>query len=318
MDVSVVIPTRDRPDLLALTLRTVLWQECVETEILVVDDGDEPATAELVRQVGNPRLRLLRNSGPRGVSGARNTGIAAAHGQWIAFLDDDDLWAPRKLNAQLATAETAGAAWVYGGDVTVDEELHVIAGGPPPAPKTVLADLRRHNAVPAGASNVVVRRDLLDAVGRFDPQLRTSEDWDVWMRLAAKSEPACVPKPLVALRTHGRMASRRIQQVFADIDTVSRRHGIEVDWARHERWAAWMCLEDGKTGGALRHYARAILAGDLTSLGRATVAAIYPRVAHRRTIHRDDWANGAQQWLDELRRTPSGDDPHAYEREQWR
>jgi glycosyltransferase involved in cell wall biosynthesis len=191
------------------------------------------------------------------VSGARNTGIAAAHGQWIAFLDDDDLWAPRKLHAQLATAETSGAAWVYAGDVTVDEQLRVISGAPPPAPETVVAELRRHNAVPAGASNVVVRRDLLGAVGTFDPQLRTSEDWDLWLRLAAKSEPACVRKPLVALRTHGRMASRRVKQVLDDIDIVSRRYNIEVDWARHQRWAAWMCLEDGNRRGALRHYGRA-------------------------------------------------------------
>ena len=176
MDVTVVIPTRDRPDLLALTLQTALWQDGVQTEILVVDDGEDVGTAELVRQVGNSRVRLLRNSGPRGVSGARNTGIAAAHGQWIAFLDDDDLWSPRKLRTQLDMVEQSGAAWVYAGDVTVDEELRVIGGAPPPAPETVVTELRRHNAVPAGSSNVVVRRDVLDTVGRFDPHLRTSEE----------------------------------------------------------------------------------------------------------------------------------------------
>src|SRR4030095_13895210 len=181
MDVSVVIPTRDRPHLLALTLQTALCQECVQTEILVVDDGEEAGTVELVRPPGNNRVRRLRNSGPRGVSGARNTGIAAARGQWVAFLDDDDLWAPRKLAAQRAMAETSGAAWVYAGDATVDEELRVIGGAPPPQPTTVVTELRRHNAVPAGSSNVVVRRDVLDTVGRFDPQLRTSEDWDVWI-----------------------------------------------------------------------------------------------------------------------------------------
>ncbi len=69
MDVTVVIPTRDRPDLLALTLRTVLWQQSVQTEILVVDDGEEPGTAELVRQVGDSRVRLLRNSNPRESAG---------------------------------------------------------------------------------------------------------------------------------------------------------------------------------------------------------------------------------------------------------
>jgi glycosyltransferase involved in cell wall biosynthesis len=318
MEATVIIPTRDRPDLLALTLQTVLWQEGVETEILVVDDGTEPGTAELVRQVGDNRVRLLRNSGPRGVGGARNTGIAAAQGQWIAFLDDDDLWAPRKLAAQLAMAEGSGAAWVYAGDVTVDEELRVIGGAPPPAPKTVVTELQRHNAVPAGSSNVIVRRHVLDTVGRFDPQLRTSEDWDLWLRLAATSAPACVPQPLVALRTHRRMASRGVQQLLADIETVSRRHNIRVDRARHERWAAWMCLEEGHRGRALYHYTRAILAGNLASIGRAAVAVVYPQVARRRTVRMDDWAREAQRWLDALRQAASDGDSDVSERRQWK
>jgi glycosyltransferase involved in cell wall biosynthesis len=313
MDVTVVIPTRDRPDLLALTLQTVLWQESVQTEILVVDDGEEPGTAEVVRQVGDSRVRVLRNSDPHGVSGARNMGIAASRGDWIAFLDDDDLWAPRKLAAQLAMAETSGAAWVYAGDVTVDEELRVIGGAPPPSPKTVVTELRRHNAVPSGSSNVVVRRDVLDMVGRFDPQLRTSEDWDLWLRLAATGAPACVQQPLVALRTHRRMASRAVDQLLADVEILSRRHNIQVDRARHERWAAWMYLEDGHRGRALHHYTRAILAGNIGSIGRAAVAAVYPQVARRRTVRMDDWALEAERWLDALRRARSHVDGDASE-----
>jgi len=318
MDVSVVIPTRDRPDLLALTLQTVLRQEGVQAEILVVDDGEEPGTAELVRQVGDSRVRLIRNSDPHGVGRARNMGIAASRGAWIAFLDDDDLWAPRKLAAQLAMAETSGAGWVYAGDVTVNEDLEVVAGAPPPSPATVITDLRHHNAVPAGASNVVVRRDLLDAVGTFDPELRTSEDWDLWLRLAARSAPACVRQPLVALRTHRRMASRDVKQLLADVEIVARRHNIRVDRARHQRWAAWICLQDGHRGRALHHYAGAILAGDVASIGRAAVAALYPQIARRRTLRRDDWTVDAQRWLDDLRRAPSDADRNTSERQQWK
>ena len=318
MDVTVVIPTRDRPDLLALTLQTVLWQENVRAEILVVDDGEEPGTAELIRQVGDSRVRLLRNSDRHGVSGARNMGIAASRGEWIAFLDDDDLWAPGKLAAQLAMADTTGAAWVYAGDVTVDEELRVVAGAPPPSPTTVITDLRRHNAVPAGSSNVVVRRDLLDVVGTFDPELRTSEDWDLWLRLAARSAPACVRQPLVALRTHRRMASRDAKQLLADVEIIARRHNIRVDRARHERWAAWMCLEDGQRGRALHHYTCAVLAGDIASIGRAAVAAIYPQVARRRPVRTDDWAREAQRWLDTLPHVPSMVTTTQGVRQQWK
>ena len=140
----------------------------------------------------------------------------------------------------------------------------------------------------------------------------------MWLRLAATSAPACVQQPLVALRTHRRMASRGVQQLLADIEIVSRRHNIRVDRARHERWAAWMCLEDGHRGRALHHYTRAILAGDIASVGRAAVAAVYPQVARRRTVPMDDWALEAQRWLDALRRAPSHRDRNASERRQWK
>ena len=74
IDVSVVIPTRDRPELLALTLRTVLWQGDVNSEVLVVDDGTGSGTGEVLERLGDSRVHLLRNSGPPGVSGARNSG----------------------------------------------------------------------------------------------------------------------------------------------------------------------------------------------------------------------------------------------------
>jgi glycosyltransferase involved in cell wall biosynthesis len=244
MDVSVVIPTRDRPELLALTLRTALSQEHVNAELIVVDDGSESGTATLVRQLADSRIRLLPNTGPPGVSGARNRGIAAANGRWIAFLDDDDLWAPNKLAMQIAAATENNAGWVYAGDVTVDADLRVCSGAPPPPPDEVVADLRRHNAVPAGASNVAVRREVLERVGDFDTALRTSEDWDMWLRLAATGLPACVRRPLVALRTHGAMASRAFAQVLTDLEIIADRHGIPVDRAGHQRWAAWISLQN--------------------------------------------------------------------------
>jgi len=301
MDVSVVIPTRDRPDLLALTLRSALRQDDVSTEVLVVDDGVRPDTRTVTTQLGAERVRLLRNAGPPGVSGARNTGIAAARGRWIAFLDDDDLWAPGKLSSQLTTADEVSAGWAYAGHVIVDETLRVLDGAPPPSPEAVVSGLRHHNAVPAGASNVVVRRDLLATVGGFDPQLRTSEDWDLWLRLARTGLPACVQRPLVALRTHSAMASLAVDQMLADIQVIAHRHSIPVDQVRHERWAAWMCLQTGHRARALHHYLRAAASGDVRSLGRAAVALLVPRVTRARSGRPSGaWCSEAQEWLNTL------------------
>jgi len=302
-DVTVVIPTRDRPRTLAVAAVSACGQREVDVEIIVVDDAGEPSTSGILAAIGDPRVRLIRNEGPPGVAAARNAGIEAARGRWIAFLDDDDAWAPTKLAEQLAASQLAGATWAYTGYVAVDPALRVRGGHPPASPGEVVRDLRRHNAVPAGGSSVVVRRDALDAAGRFDPSLATSEDWDLWLRLAEVGRLAGVPRPLVALREHGAMASRRIERVLADVEVVAGRHRLPVDRTRHLRWAAWMRLEEGDVGGALRLYARAVRHGDLASLGRAGVAVLRPGVAGRARRPVDPaWAGEGQRWCDDLLR----------------
>ncbi len=100
-DVSVIIPTRNRRQLLELTLRSVLWQRDVDFEVIVVDDGCTDDTPQMLRDLRDPRIRTVRHERSQGVSAARNHGIAEARGEWVAFLDDDDLWAPDKLTQQL-------------------------------------------------------------------------------------------------------------------------------------------------------------------------------------------------------------------------
>ena len=100
--VSVVIGTRNRSGLLLRTLRTVLWQTHGRLEVLVVDDGSDDDTAEVVASHPDPRVVLVRRTSSGGVARARNDGLAQARGAYVAFTDDDDLWAPGKLEAQLA------------------------------------------------------------------------------------------------------------------------------------------------------------------------------------------------------------------------
>ena len=119
--VTVVIPTHNRRELLHRTLRSVLAQRDVGLSVLVVDDGSAEEVAPSVEALGDPRVTVLRHPVARGVSAARNTGIAAATTPWVAFVDDDDLWAPVKLRAQLdALAATQGARWACTGSINVD------------------------------------------------------------------------------------------------------------------------------------------------------------------------------------------------------
>ena len=134
-DVSVVIPTHNRSELLSLTLRSALRQRGVDLEIIVVDDGSVDDTPRLVGALGDPRIRMLRHDVAQGVSAARNHGIVESQGRWIAFLDDDDLWSPEKLALQLHALRETGRGWAYTGMVHVAIDNRVIAGQPPPTPR---------------------------------------------------------------------------------------------------------------------------------------------------------------------------------------
>jgi len=304
--VSVVIPTRSRSGLLALTLRAVLRQHDVDLEVVVVDDGSTDDTAAMVTGLEDGRLRLLRHDRSRGVSAARNTGIGAARGGWVAFCDDDDLWAPDKLALQLKAAARDGRHWVYAGDVEIDDRLRVVAGAPPAPPERVVEQLNRHNAVPAGASNVIVRSGSLARCGPFDNQLANNEDWDMWLRLARLGPPAWVPQPLVALRQHAGNASWNMARMLQELQVIERRYGIAADRAAHYRWAAWVALRGGRRGEALRYYTQAVGCGDLRSLGRAVLAVARPGTANRRANRLtrlaggQPWTAAAQAWLDQL------------------
>jgi glycosyltransferase involved in cell wall biosynthesis len=308
-EVSVVVPTRNRSRLLALTLLSVCWQRGVELEVVVVDDGSTDDTAQVVAGIGDPRVRLVGHDRPQGVSAARNRGIAEAGGAWVAFLDDDDLWAPDKLASQLQAAHRTGRAWIYTGEVTVDQHLRVLHGAAPPPPERVMERLGRHNAVPAGASNVVVRADALASAGPFDTGLRNNEDWDMWIRLARIGPPAWVCQPLTAYRMHpASNATAEADRMLAEAAVLAERYRIPVDRAAQYRRAAWTCLRAGRRRQALGYYLGAVRAGDVRSAARAVAALLHPapkgsylrRPLRRRDVGSMRWTAEAQAWLDQL------------------
>src|SRR5262249_16852308 len=115
-EVTTIIPTRDRKDWLPRALLSALGQEGIEAETLLVDCGSRTPLGSWFRADGC-RLRVLRQETPGGPPAARNTGLADARGKWVAFLDDDDIWAPVKLRTQLRAAAETGADFVFCGGV---------------------------------------------------------------------------------------------------------------------------------------------------------------------------------------------------------
>jgi glycosyltransferase involved in cell wall biosynthesis len=272
--VSVVIPTRNRWPFLRRALASVLAQEAVGLEVIVVDDGSTDDTPERLAEVDDGRLTVVRRETGGRVASARNAGLAQTRGEWVAFLDDDDVWAPTKLRVQLGTAAAAGADWVYAAVVVVDEELNVLIPAEPPIPaERIAAELRTHNAVPSG-SNAAARRSALLALDGFDERLVLLDDWDMWLRLALSYPAAACPEVLVAYvrhrTSHQVMSANR---VMADFRLLAAKHasGVRLDGVALSRWAAgghrragelraaaWLYLRSGLTLRSPGNVARAV------------------------------------------------------------
>lgn len=305
--VSVVIPTHDRKALLLRAVDCVIGQRGVDVEIIVVDDGSSDGSAEAVRERFGSRVTLVRHEEPTGVSTARNDGITRASGEWIAFLDDDDVWAPDKLTSQVAELERSGRSWVYAGMVAADVDLNILHGARPDPPEVIADEILVRNRLPSGPSNVVVRRSVLDEVGLFDPSLRYNADWDLWMRIARTGPPALVPRPLLAHVVHG--SNMPTEWMLDELETLERRYaswrdGRRIDVGAIYRWDAWARLVAGHRWAAVRSYARAMVAAPSESarlaLSGLTSSAIGGSTAYRRPPD-PDWRAQAEAWLCPLR-----------------
>jgi glycosyltransferase involved in cell wall biosynthesis len=259
-EVTIVIPTLDRLRLLSRhALPSALEQEDVELEVIVVDDGSSDGTRDFVLGLGDERVRVLRHDSPRGKAAARNTGIAEARGAWLALLDDDDLWSPRKLRVQLDAVGTAH--WAYTGTLVVDESLRVTDALPLADPETLAEELRHGNVVNGGSSTVLVRTDLLRQVGGFDESLWLGQDWDLWLRLARRPAVAC-PEYVVATLEHAaRSALQDRKLLIATADELLRRSGgDQADRRAAAQWIANEYFRGGRRLQASYLYLRAAIA----------------------------------------------------------
>jgi glycosyltransferase involved in cell wall biosynthesis len=316
MDVSVVVPTRNRSSLLATTLRSVLGQRGVDFEVIVVDEASTDETPAVLAAVCDARVRVIRHDTPRGVSNARNHGAAEARGEWVAFLDDDDLWAPDKLALQVRAARESGAAWVYVGHVNINMGHQVTGGAPPLAPDVLLSELPQHNVVPGGCSGVMVSKRGLAAAGPFDPRLQPLADWDLWLRLARVGRPACVPRPLVAYRLHGSQMSLDAARVEAEFWMLFERNRAGNPAVLY-RYLGWWALRVKNHRHSLRWFVRGwlqqrpeypmrVLAADLTALGRDILdhrlgfSSLRLTSSNRLPEEQRLWRSEGQAWVDAL------------------
>ena len=300
-EVTVVVPTRNRRDVCRETLRAVLGQRDVSLEVVVVDEGSTDGTCGMITALDDDRVRVVRHDLPRGLPAARNVGTAAATAPWVAWCDDDDLWAPDKLRAQLAALRATGARWSVCGAVLVDPQLRVIGHQPAPDAATIAAALRRDNVVPGGGSGVVAEVALVRDAGGFDEALVSCEDWDLWLRLAARDAPAVVDRPLVKYRIWPGSMSTKVDRMRTTRRQVLDRHGgSDAGEYEHERWLAKQLVRGGDRVPAAAAYARLALRHRKPSeLVRAIGAVVAPM---RLAAAGDERARAAvpPSWLTEV------------------
>jgi glycosyltransferase involved in cell wall biosynthesis len=222
--ISVVIPCYNAGKYIVAAIASVLEQGWPSMEIIVVDDGSSDGSAELVRRTF-PGVKLIQQVN-QGVAAARNHGIMQAQGDWIAFLDADDIWLPNKLHAQwrllndTPDARMSCTAWMVWGSTDANPSLRYLAES-----LSQSGDVERWSG-PSGwiypqllldcevwTSTVLVHRSVFLEVGLFDATLPIGEDYDLWLRASQVTQILRVPCPYALYRMHPANITRSVPEI---------------------------------------------------------------------------------------------------------
>jgi glycosyltransferase involved in cell wall biosynthesis len=235
--VTIIIPVLNGEAYIARAVQSVLNQEFADLEIVIIDDGSTDRTSAIIAGFKDPRIRYEYQP-RRGPSAARNAGISLSVSEWVAFLDADDHWHPRKLIAQVkAVHECPDVAIVYCAAQYCSPTGETLEIVPAAVEGNILPQLLVANCISGSASSAMVSRSALSRVGVFDEALTWGEDWDLWLRLCAEYEVKRISEPLVyitarpnslgkqalAMRDDSLRLVRRVHARFRDVSTRALR-----------------------------------------------------------------------------------------------
>ncbi len=220
--VSVVIPAYNAMTYLPETLESVLRQTFTDFEVLIINDGSSDHIVQWASELVDSRIRLISQEN-QGLSGARNTGIAQAQGEYIAFLDADDLWEQTKLEKQVRCLEdNPEVGLVHAWMLLVDEQGKFTGRVMPSyAEGDVWKQLAEKNVI--ACPSVIVRRCCFEKVGVFDQSLHSLEDWEMWIRIATSYPFAVIKEPLAYYRQLPNSMSKNCQVMEQSFHTVIER-----------------------------------------------------------------------------------------------
>lgn len=225
--ISVIVPVYNGEATIRETIESVLQQTLTNFEVIIIDDGSSDRTVEIVSEIADPRTKLFSYSNA-GQGASRNRGVEQSRGDYLAFLDADDLWTPDKLEAQLNALQThPNAAVAYSWVDFIDESGNFLhSGSHLSITGNAYAHLLLSNLLENGSNPLIQTHAFLD-IGGFDPSLPPTEDWDLYLRLAEKYEFAVVPRPQILYRVSATTASSRVLKLEQQCRQV-----IEAAFAR--------------------------------------------------------------------------------------
>lgn len=221
--ISVVVPAYNVENTILETINSIQQQTFPDFEIVVINDGSTDGTLDKLSIIDDPRLKIFSYENG-GLPVARNRGIERATGNFIAFVDADDLWTADKLELQLAALHKHPEANVaYSWTTFIDEEGNFLYDGEPfNYVGNVYAQLLVKNFIASG-SNILIRSQVVEEIGKFDPELKSAEDWDFSLRLAAHYPFALVPKHQILYRKSSQSMTSKVDVMEKAITTVIDR-----------------------------------------------------------------------------------------------
>jgi len=206
----------------------VLNQTFQDFEIIVVDDASEDHTHEVVNNLNDKRIKYIRHEANKRVSAARNTGVLSASGDYIAFLDDDDEWLPRKLQMQVALLEdgSSTAGVIYTGCVLIDRATgEIVDRFGTQRRENISNDLLKGINFIGTASTILLRKQCFDRCGLFDESIEVGEDYDLFIRVSKEFDFECIPKCLVKYYVHENNLTTNVEAMIRGLEAQLRKHG---------------------------------------------------------------------------------------------
>lgn len=242
--VTAVITTHKRkPEVVERALKSVISQTYGNLEIIVVDDSpdDYPgrtAVASMVKGYGSVGVRYIPHKTCKGACEARNTGLTAATGTYIAFLDDDDEWLPQKIEKQIEKFVSSDIALVYCGSLTKnDMNGTIVTANTRFLSGSVYEELIKNNFI-GSTSFPLLRTEAARSVGGFDPLMQSAQDMDLWLRLAKKYNIAYVEEALVVYHVHdGEQITKNYAKKVSGLERLNEKN---ADYLRADKEAFWI------------------------------------------------------------------------------